>query len=487
MTFNMWSCRPKVTLKVIAALIVAVGICLPAPALSVGQKAPKVWTGDFNAMVKHRVIRVLVAYNKTNYFLDGARQRGATYDVMIRFEDMINKDLKTKHLKVHIVMIPVARDQLLPYLVQGKGDIAAASLTITPERKKLVDFGSPVSGGVRELVVSGPKTGPIKSVEDLSGRTVHVRKSSSYYESLGRLNQRLKKQGKPLVKIVPVDEVLETEDILEMVNANLLGITIADGYLAKLWKQVFKGLVFSDKVFVAEGGEIAWAIRKNSPQLKAAIAKFIKSNKRGTLYGNIIIKRYFQDTKWVKNAYSKADVARFNSTVSLFEKYSTKYRFDWLMITALAYQESRLDQSVRSAAGAVGVMQVLPSTAAGNPVNISDVSKIEPNIHAGVKYLRFVYDRYFAKSSMDPVDKMLFTFASYNAGPARVAGLRKTAKSMGLNPDVWFRNVEIAAARAIGRETVQYVSNIYKYYIAYRYLVKQQQQRKKSKPVPKTR
>jgi membrane-bound lytic murein transglycosylase MltF len=138
------------------------------------------------------------------------------------------------------------------------------------------------------------------------------------------------------------------------------------------------------------------------------------------------------------------------------------------MVAALAYQESRLDQSKRSPKGAVGVMQLLPSTAAGPPISIRNIEKLEKNIHAGVKYLRFIYDQYFKNGPMNELNKVLLTFASYNAGPARVEGLRRRTKKMGLDPDIWFRNVEVAAARVIGRETVQYVSNIFKYYLTYK-------------------
>jgi membrane-bound lytic murein transglycosylase MltF len=159
---------------------------------------------------------------------------------------------------------------------------------------------------------------------------------------------------------------------------------------------------------------------------------------------------------------------RFSAADEFFVKYSRRYGFDWLMVAALAYQESRIDQSARSPQGAVGVMQLLPATAADPNVNIPDIENLENNIHAGVKYLRFLRNYYFEKEPMDEADKTLFTFASYNAGPGRVARLRKGAGEEGLDPNQWFDNVEIEAARRIGRETVQYVNNIVMYYTAYR-------------------
>jgi membrane-bound lytic murein transglycosylase MltF len=178
-----------------------------------------------------------------------------------------------------------------------------------------------------------------------------------------------------------------------------------------------------------------------------------------------------KDSKWIKNALAVEEFRRFKDAVALFKKYAQKYQFDWLMIAALAYQESRIDQSLRSPAGAVGVMQMLPTTAKDPNVDIANIEKLENNIHAGIKYLRFLRNRYFQKEPMDDANKTLFTFASYNAGPAKVSKLRREAKDMELDPNIWFRNVEIVAAKRIGRETVQYVSNIYKYYTAYRLIM----------------
>jgi len=193
-----------------------------------------------------------------------------------------------------------------------------------------------------------------------------------------------------------------------------------------------------------------------------------------------MFKRYFQSTKWTRNCLTDEDLGRFKAAVGYFKKYGKKYGFDWLMIAALAYQESRIDQSKRSPAGAVGVMQILPDTAAGDPINISNIEEMENNINAGVKYLRWIYENYFENEDMDRLNKLLFTFASYNAGPSRVKRLQKEASKMGLDPNIWFRNVEVVAAKKIGRETVQYVSNIYKYYVAYRIITDQRTKKGKT-------
>ncbi|MCF8041657.1 MAG: lytic transglycosylase F [Desulfarculaceae bacterium] len=450
------------------------------------QKIKKPWTGDLPDMVQRRAIRVLVTYNKTNYFLDGARERGITYEAMQQYAKYLNKRLarqgkKKKHLAVHILLIPVARDKLLSYLVQGKGDIAAANLTVTKKRLKQVDFCAPFASGVKELVVTGPGAPAIKKLSGLSGKTVYVRRSSSYYGSLKKLNRQFKQKGIKPVKIDLADENLETEDILEMVNAGLVPITVADSHLADFWSKIFKNLKVHENLLLAKNGKIAWAVRKNSPKLMQSINAFVKKNKQGTLMGNILIKRYFENTKWAENALSPENIKRFDHTTKFFQKYADQYGFDWLMLTALAFQESGLDNSKVSHVGAVGVMQLMPSTASGPPVSIPDYKKLESNVHAGTKYLRWIYDQYFKNDKkVSQLNKVLFTFAAYNAGPGRVIGLRKRAVKMGLNPNVWFHNVEEAAARVIGRETVHYVSNIYKYYIAYRQILAQHLQREEA-------
>jgi membrane-bound lytic murein transglycosylase MltF len=275
------------------------------------------------------------------------------------------------------------------------------------------------------------------------------------------------------VKIIPADEYLEDEDILEMVNASLIPMTVVDSHKAQFWQTIFDHITVHEDITVNTGGQIAWAFRQGSPQLKAMINEFVAGHKKGTLLGNILYKRYLRDNKWVRNSLADAEVKKFNATIAYFKKYAGQYDFDWLLVAAQGYQESGLDQSKRSPVGAIGVMQLLPSTAADPNVGIPDIHVLENNIHAGAKYLRFLIDQYFADTTVDRLNQHLFALAAYNAGPARVADLRKEAVKIGLNPNVWFDNVEIVAARRIGRETVQYVRNIYKYYIAYRLIVDQ--------------
>ena len=318
------------------------------------ENEPRV--GDFNKMAEKRQIRVLVVNSKTFYFLDRGRQRGISYDLLKEFEKFVNKKLKTKTLKIDVVFIPVRRDELIPGLVTGLGDIAVANLTITPERRKHVDFSNPMLTGVKELLVTGPAAPPVTGLDDLAGKEVHVRKSSSYYESLAMLNDTFKKTGKSQMKLVLAEENFEDEDLLEMVDAGLIPMIVMDSHKAQFWAQIFDKIKVHSDIAVRTGGEVAWAFRKNSPKLKAIINEFVKGHKMGTLIGNMLLKRYLKDTKYVKNSISKPELEKFEAMVQLFKKYADTYDFDYLMMAAQAYQESGLDHSKKSQAGAIGVM-----------------------------------------------------------------------------------------------------------------------------------
>ena len=437
----------------------------------------KPWTGDLDRMAKERVIRVLTVYGVGRYYLEKGQEKGITYEWFKQFEDFVNEKLARKHLRVHVVFIPVSRDQLIPALLSGRGDIAAAGLTITPEREALVDFSDPITRELSELLITGPSAPQIKTLEDLSGRSVFVRASSSYRASLDELNVRFQKKGLEPIDIEDAPEQLEDMDIMEMVNAGMLDWAVVDDYKARLWADIFEKLTVREDLVFRSGGRIGPAFRKNSPMLAEALNEFVKTHKQGTLLGNMLINRYLKNFNWAQNALAADDYKRFQEVAGIFAKYGNQYGVDYLMVAAQGYQESRLDQSARSGAGAIGIMQLLPTTAADANVGIPDITKVDSNIHAGVKYLNFIRGRYFSDPEVNVFNQTMFAFAAYNAGPARVRKLRKMAEQQGYDPNVWFDNVEVIAAKDIGSETVQYVANILKYYVAYSMSIQQQLER----------
>jgi membrane-bound lytic murein transglycosylase MltF len=436
------------------------------------EKIMEPWTGDLDGMIQRGVIRVLTVYSKTFYFVNKGVQMGAVPDIFRVFEEDLNKKLakegklKQKHLKVRIAFIPVARGELLPALAAGKGDIAASSLGVTEERQKLVDFSTPAVPNVSVLMVSGPASPAVSSVDDLAGKEVFVRKSSVYYEILTALNRRFATENKPAVVIKEAPEELEDEDLIEMVNAGLMPLTVSADFLANFWKQVFPNIKVHERAALLTGGNIAWAIRKGCPQLKAAADDFMARHAKGTAIGNQVLARYLKNAKYVKDAGSEAERKKFLTLAQYFQKYNDQYEVDWLLMVAQGYQESQLDQAIKSPVGAIGVMQVMPKT--GQELKVGNITEAEANIHAGVKYMRWIIDQYYGKEPMTKLDKTLFAFASYNAGAGRIAQMHQEAAKRGLDPNVWFHNVEYVAAEKIGAETVTYVSNIYKYAVAYK-------------------
>lgn len=461
-------------------LAVAWGEDLPSAELSAAEEAevdamvlpvPDAWTGDFEGMRERRLVRLLVPYSKTFFAVDRGRQLGITYEIGKAFEDWLNRSYPhpSKSLRWRVMFIPVARDELIPKLVAGVGDISAGGLAITHRREAQVDFSEPFASGIHEVLVTGPRSVPIARLEDLSGVEVMVRASSSYYEHLIQLNERFREQGLAPITLKPADENLESEDLLEMVNAGLVNATVVDRYLAQAWQPMLEDLVIHEDYPVRDDTSIAWAIRKDSPQFKAVLARFAKAHKLGTAFGNTLRNKYVKNSKALYNATDEEELKRFAQLVALFEKHAGTYDFDYLMLMAQGYQESQLDQSARSHRGAVGVMQLLPSTAADPAVGIEGIDKsADRNVEAGSKYMRLLADKYLADPALTPLNRTLMTFAAYNAGPGNLRKFRRLAEKSGLDKNVWFGNVEHAAARIVGRETVDYVGNIYKYYVAYK-------------------
>ena len=440
-------------------LAVLVSVAAAATGLEQAAHEPR----DLDAMLERREIRVLVPYSRTLYFNDRGAQRGLTADTLRDFEAYLNKRFKQKNRPLVVVALPTTRERILSGLVEGRGDIAAGNLTITPQRETQYAFSKPGAEGIAEIVVAGARSPKLASLDDLGGNEVHVRASSSYHASLTRLNARLKAAGKPEVRIHEVPEALEDEDLMDMVAAGLLQLTVVDSWKAEIWASMNRRLKPRPDLALSEGNSIGWAFRQDTPKLAAVVNDFLDAypGSRAKRYRN-----YPAYLKNLRNATAEADWMRFERTIPLFRKYGQRYGFDYLMLAALAYQESRLDHNAVSHVGAIGIMQLMPETAAS--LKVGDVRELEANIHAGAKYLRQLRDRYVLKNEADEQNHMLFDIAAYNAGPGLVAELRAEAPKFDADPDVWFNNVERVAARRVGQETVLYVRNVYKYYVAYK-------------------
>lgn len=434
------------------------------------------WVFDFQGLLEKRVIRVVVPYSRTLFYLDRGHERGLSVELVRDFEHHLNqkykKQLQRRPLTVYLV--PTTRDRLIESVVEGAADIAAGNLTITEERLERVDFVELTSGGVNEIVLTGPDTKDLTSIDDLSGKTVHVRPASSYHESVKALNERLAASGKPLVELVLLPDAIEDEDMLEMLNTGMFPTMVMDDWKARLWTRQLPRIKLHETLVLRADSHNGWAIRKGSIGLQRELEDFFAQAQRRHLplirYRNL--EHY---VKGLKNNISSQEKKKFEQLIALFEKYGRRYRFDPLMLAAQGYQESRLNQKARSPMGAIGVMQLLPAT--GAEMRVGDIKVTEPNIHAGAKYLDRLASHFFKDAVFSELDRALFAFAAYNAGPGNMRRMRREAQRRGLDPNVWFNNVEIVTADRIGLETTTYVRNIYKYYVAYKLLSRQQQVR----------
>ncbi len=427
------------------------------------------FTGDLPGMRERGVVRALVTYSRTDFFLDHGTIRGVQADFLRAYEAFLNRGVDRAEDKVRVRFVPVPFARLLPALEAGVGDVAAAFLTVTPERRQRVAFSDDGNFRVSEVVVRHVDAAPVAALADLSGQPVQVLKGSSYAEHLAARNRELEAAGRAPIRVREAASHLLSEDLLELVNAGVFPYTVVDDYKARLWARVLPDIRVHEEVVVAADNPVGWAVRQGSPRLRASIDAFIEERAGlGSLLGNMLFKRYFENTRWVDDPTRGAARDRLERYLPLFREYGERYGFDPLLLAALAYQESGLDPSRESHRGAVGLMQLLPSTAADPNVGIPDIAAVEANVHAGAKYLAFLRERYFTAPDIRTVDRNALTLAAYNAGPRRVREMRELAGEMGLDPKRWFGQVEVAAGRIVGRETVDYVANIHKYYLAYR-------------------
>ncbi|SOB58661.1 Peptidoglycan lytic exotransglycosylase [Pseudodesulfovibrio profundus] len=451
-----------------AVLILLVLLLSSMPAMAQPNSLERLsnpWKGDLDELIKKgRPIRVLVSYNRTNFFLvDGAR-RGLEYELMEAYGKHLRQENPGKRILIAYVAVPF--EELIPSLLAGKGDIIAAGLTVTKKRKEQIDFSAPYRKGVTEIIVGSQMAPPIRSIADLAGKTVHVMAGSSYAPHLKRISDNLRSRDMKPIRIMDADPYLVTEELLEMAERGYISYTAAEDHLADIWKTALPNIKLYKAAPIHTRGNLAWGVRPGNTEFNRSLSRFAATVRQGTLLGNMVFNRYYKNSDWVKHPNNQQDMERLLELRELFMKYGKKYNIDWLKLAALAYQESRLDMNQRSHAGAVGIMQVRPSTALGKNVNVKDYETLEGNIHAGTKYLRHLMDTYF--QDVPEENRIDFALAAYNAGPNRVKRLRDKAKRMQLDPNQWFDNVEWAAYRDIGAETPTYVANVQMYYATYK-------------------
>lgn len=428
--------------------------------------------GDLPVLLKDRTIRVLVSYDNISFFMNKGHQDGLYVALMKQFKKFV-EERHPEYRGLKVYFIPVRPDQMVKMIADGYGDIATG-ISPTHDFKRYVDFTIPEKLGIREVLAIRKGEREIRALSDFSNLNITIRRSSSYYESIKTANVYLRTMGLAEIHVSFADEYLTDADLVDMVNTGEIQATIVNNYKHPLWKELFSRVVFCDSVPLKEDGTLVWAIRHDSRELYRELNLFLRSYRDGTDRGKVIYDRYMRTKPAYQSLYSrkKGDWLGIKSSdfmkySRVFKKYGDKFDLNWILIMAQAYQESTLNQAARSPRGAVGIMQVLPSTAQEWYVNVNSVHDVDNNVHAGTKYLRYIIDNYFNATDIPVRERILFAMASYNCGPGRILRYRNEAEKQGLNPNEWFNNVEIIAMAHGTNETVKYVRNIFSLYVAY--------------------
>ena len=442
---------------------------------ALGRHMANRYPATLAGVIEKRFLRVLTSRNGFDYFLHDGRRGGYQYEMVRDFTRFLNE----RHLEgdetlpIQFELIPVDDDQLIPLLLDGAGDLIAARLTITPRRAARVAFSRPYRR-VDERLVAHDRSPRVESLEDLSGRPVAVRASSSFAESLASLSARLRESGRAPVDVAFVDEDLETERILALVAARRFEYSVADSLVAELATEIHPTLRVPEDLALRTDGELAWATIPSANALLDEMNAFLPTFRQGTLRGNIALRRYCEAERGALRRLSEGEAGapkHVSDFDDLFRSHAAEFDLDWRLVAAMAYQESRFDPRARNRWGAVGLMQIKPKTAAEPYVDIPEIEGIEnasDNVRAALKYLDWIKRRYFdAEPDLRERDRLRMALAAYNAGPRTILRARARARERGLDANRWFRNVELALLEMRRTEPVRYVSEINQRYLSY--------------------
>jgi membrane-bound lytic murein transglycosylase F len=421
-------------------------------------------TDDLGGIKRRRVLRVLLPNNAASYFLHRGELHGFEYELAKAFADAHKLRLE--------VIVPDTHEQLLDWLRDGRGDVAAGFLEPSAALKaRGLAFSRNYHYAARHLVMA--IDGDQGDRQALTGLTVTVRRSSPYWSDLVRLQQ-----SGAAFELVAAAEDIETEELIAQVAIGDIEATVADGHLLDI--ELARGLPVRSAMKLSEERGHSVAVRAENKQLLAALDRFIKAQYKGLVY-NVLYKKYFTNPRQVRSLAAGRLGGDNGEGLSPYDeiirKYADQYGFDWRLITAQMYQESRFDPAAKSFAGAEGLLQVMPRTA--RFMGFGDISRPEEGIHAGVKYLQWVRDRF--EPTLPFNERMWFTLAAYNAGHGHVQDARRLARQKGWDGDRWFDHTEKAMlllskdryakksryGYVRGIEPVSYVRNIRRRYRAY--------------------
>lgn len=425
--------------------------------------------GDLPGIRERELLRVLVTPGRSDFFAAEGRLRGFEYELFRELSEELERERRPGTPPMQIAFVPMPAEDLIPALLAGHGDVIASSMTVTEARSAQVAFTAPYMTGVREVLVSHAGSEAPASWEDLAGERVHVSAGTSFTPGLEARSAALVARGLEALEVVETGRGLDLEDMLELVHSGALRYTVCDRHLADHWADLLDGIRVHEDLHLNADAQIAWAVRPDAPELKALLDDFAARNRKGTLIGNVLFNRYYRSTRWIANPLRLAETERLTSILEPLQAQAEAFGFEWQLIAAQAYQESGLDPAARSRSGALGLMQLLPST--GADMGATDLLDPEQNLEAGCRYMAWLREHFVNDPDLDEDVRVDFCLAAYNAGPSRVRRWRQAAVERGLDPDRWFGSVELLALEDVGLQPVHYVGNISKYRTLYSMLL----------------
>ncbi|SDS44583.1 MltF family protein [Pseudomonas oryzae] len=459
------SLLPARWLRALAVLVLLPGLLglLPLPAQARLAGPPEGWSAaesvrDLAAIRASGQLRVLVNQSRHSSGMVRGEAIGVEYHRLRAFEQYLNRTARDGR-EVRLRLIPLPKEQLLPALLRGEGDLVAPGELLPVRRGMAVRASAPIQHDVPLVVVARQGNRRYQRLEQLAGRSLALPAGSAAREALQRLNAGLKT---PIVADWQ-DPTLAVEDVLEMVQAGILPMTAVELPIAERWAKVMPKLRIDRHLVLAQKDDLSWYVHRAAPSLRAGIDLFLREY-RPPADQDQVLQRVYRRLYKVRQPLGPTERQRLERVRPTLMRHARAQSLDWLLLAALAFKESTLNPNARGAGGARGLLQVTP--AAARSVGVGNAASLDGNVQAGAKYLAMIRRRYFASSQLNERERMAFVLAAYNMGPQRVQSLRAEARRRGLDPNRWFFQVERLAAERIGMGVVSYVSSVNKYHLA---------------------
>lgn len=426
---------------------------------------------DLDAILERRFLRVLTVPRPSD---EGRVGSGSAddYSIVRAFTDYLNARYAPGEFELPIafVLIRVDESELMPGLRAGRGDLIAAPRSALQGRLG-TDEGALLEPLLEEVLIENARARAITSLEDLSGRPVAVRRHSVHHVALSSLDEGIVRSGRAPVRIIAVDPEVETEDLVALVATGYFQYALTDSAVARSIAATSPMLRISAGLPLGVASELAFETLPSAPKLTGELGDFLDRYRHGSLPAEIGVRRHVGRSDALRDRPEPAASPSLSRYDDHFKRFADRYGFDWRLLASIACQESRFRQAVTNRWGATGLFQVKPVTAREPYIGIPEIAgraNAANNVHAGVRYLNWIKERYFDPvEEMHERDRIRMALAAYNAGPRTLLRAQRLATQMGLDPTRWFRNVELAMLAMDKQEPVKYVSEINQRYLSY--------------------